>query len=125
MSAYTTYDFAESVNHYGLSGFEPSEIVRVIAAWGNGGPTDWRGGFLLAMRDGRFAYVEGWNDYSGWGCQDGVEVRWFDTEPDRKALFDGYESWQDRPESWDEAPADLNLWLERGRPEPYTEGWVE
>ena len=31
----------------------------------------WTGGFVLKLKDGRFAYLTGWCDYTGWGCQDG------------------------------------------------------
>lgn len=59
-----------------------SDVLRVIAAWGKGdgmgddaghyrlsdiSATDWRGGFLCALVDGRFAYISGWCDYTGWG----------------------------------------------------------
>lgn len=30
---------------------------------------------LLCLRDGRWASIDAWNDYTGWGCQDGVDVR--------------------------------------------------
>lgn len=57
-------------------------IARVVAAWGKGdgmgddaghfrysedGATEWNGGFLCALKDGRFAYISGWCDYTGWG----------------------------------------------------------
>lgn len=30
---------------------------------------------LLELADGRWASLEAWNDYTGWGCQDGSTVR--------------------------------------------------
>ena len=30
---------------------------------------------LCELRDGRWASIVAWNDYTGWGCQDGVDVR--------------------------------------------------
>lgn len=30
---------------------------------------------LVKLRDGRWCSVDAWNDYTGWGCQDGVDVR--------------------------------------------------
>ena len=57
-------------------------IHRVLAAWGKGrgmgeepahfrasaeSSTDWNGGFLCQLIDGRYAYVSGWCDYTGWG----------------------------------------------------------
>lgn len=29
---------------------------------------------ILRLRDGRWASVQAWNDYTGWGCQDGSTV---------------------------------------------------
>lgn len=132
MSAYTTYDFAETLK---IVGIDPEQIEHVQLAWGvSHGSTDepgteWSGGFLMRMKakpdgPGGFAFVWGWNDYTGWGCQDGAEVRFLDgpaqiseltkmanwkyEQPGKKGLAD-----------WDPDPADLNLWLERGAPDPY------
>jgi hypothetical protein len=30
---------------------------------------------VLRLRDGRYASLSAWNDYTGWGCQDGSDVR--------------------------------------------------
>jgi hypothetical protein len=30
---------------------------------------------LLRLKDGRYATVIAWNDYTGWDCQDGADVR--------------------------------------------------
>lgn len=129
--SYATSDFTESLLRVAI---EPSEIARVVAAWGgspemDGGRkgwsedsvTDWRGGFVLALKNGRYAYVNGWCDYTGWGCQDGAHVQLYDampelellpvsTDPD-SAYFDEFVG----RESWDEEPADLNRWLEAER----------
>lgn len=44
------------------------DISRAVAAWGRDGDfAEWRGGFLFELRDGRFAYICGWCDTSGWG----------------------------------------------------------
>jgi hypothetical protein len=91
--SYATYDFTESISRVGL---DRAAIERVVAAWGSGdgqgedaghcrwaedGVTDWSGGFLMRLRDGRYAYLTGWCDYTGWGCQDGARVEYFDAEP--------------------------------------------
>jgi hypothetical protein len=34
---------------------------------------------ILRLRDGRWASVSAWNDYTGWGCQDGSNVAIGDT----------------------------------------------
>lgn len=30
---------------------------------------------VLRLHDGRWASVVAWNDYTGWGCQDGADIR--------------------------------------------------
>jgi hypothetical protein len=127
--SYTNQDFSESLNRVGIN---PADVDTVIAAWGSGsgmgtdtgpgwtdkGATEWAGGFLMKLKDGRYAYVSGWCDYTGWGCQDGATVQYFHAQPvlaDMKAT-DEYTA---VPHDWDETPADLNLWLAKGAPDPY------
>lgn len=107
----------------------------MIAAWGGGdgmgandgmkpgwaedGATDWSGGFLLRLKDGRYAYVWGWCDYTGWGCQDGAYVRYYDSEPRLVSLaFHSVAEHDSKPFDWDESPADLNRWLAHGAKDP-------
>jgi len=124
--SYTTIDFSESLARVKIP---PGDISTVVAAWGHGsgmgtdsglgwsqdGVTDWAGGFLLHMANGRYAYVWGWCD---WGCQDGAEVRWFDHPPSRELLA-GMSDEYSRPRDWDDHPADLNRWLENGAKDPW------
>jgi hypothetical protein len=35
---------------------------------------------ILRLKDGRWASVQAWNDYEGWGCQDGTKVAIGDTK---------------------------------------------
>ena len=125
--SYTTYDFEESLKQT----IAASDVARVIAAWGKGdgmgedaghfrwseeGATEWSGGFLLALKDGRFAYVTGWCDYTGWGCQDGAEIYYFNEEPgisDARTAAQDFAASPDESE-WDREPADLNRWLASG-----------
>ena len=85
--SYTTSDFEECLGCTGRGGVpkvDKADIKRVIGAWGSGdgrgtdaghlrhvddefGVTEWAGGFLCQLKDGRFAYISGWNDYTGWG----------------------------------------------------------
>lgn len=30
---------------------------------------------VLRLRDGRWVALEAWTDYTGWGCQDGTEIK--------------------------------------------------
>jgi hypothetical protein len=102
--AYDIYDFTESVAR---SKIEEKDIKRVSASWGhcNDVGTEWSGGFLMELKDGRWMYLTGWCDYTGWGCQDGIEETYFDAEPKLDTLTkdDGYD--------WDIDPADLNRQL--------------
>ena len=108
--SFSNYDFSESIAGQSI---ERESIKRVIAAYGvteascceNCGG-EWSGGFLLEMKDGRFAYVTGWCDYTGWGCQDGTTVTWFDSEPLPSALDSGVE--------WETTLPDLQRYIETG-----------
>jgi hypothetical protein len=35
--------------------------------------------WLLWLQDGTYAYVTGWCDYTGWGCQSGGEIEYYPT----------------------------------------------
>ena len=128
--SYTTSDFSESLSRVGI---EPVLVARVLAAWGGGdgqgedsgkgwsdeGVTDWTGGFLFQLKDGRVAYVHGWCDYTGWGCQDGAAVVWYDAPPQLADVV-APEDMSTQPHDWDEEPADLNKWLADGAADPYS-----
>lgn len=125
MSTYTVYDLAESARSI------PTDflIVRVVEAWGHS-PEDygsWNGGFLLEAPDGRYGYLTGWCDTSGWGCQDGTDWYSFDHRPthDEMVAAQKLQAWEYRPDDteWDPEPADLNRWVKAGFPRPYTKGW--
>lgn len=127
--SYATDDFTESLSRAAIA---PQDIAAVEAAWGHGsgmgtdaghykwsedGASDWHGGFLLRLKDGSYAYLTGWCDYTGWGCQDGATVYRFAERPTHDALnaaVKAAKEWADNapPESeWDINPADLNRWL--------------
>jgi len=124
MGAYTTYDFTESLDRVGI---HREQIEHVIAAWGeHGSCAEWEGGFLLKLKDGRHAYIWGWCDTTGWGCQDGAQVEYSDERPSLVVKrgtpqhIGGYlevlgggdpAKWQ---QDWDEDPADLNRYVETG-----------
>lgn len=130
MSSYALLDFTESLDIVTQSVTwrreGPSLDVlpsRVVAAWGTvpdreGGTLgDWSGGFVMELVDGTFAYLEGWCDYSGWGCQDGAEVK-RQAEPfDLEALkADVAARFHYDDVGWDMEPADLNRWLDAAMP---------
>jgi hypothetical protein len=109
VSEYTVYDFSESLERATV---KAEEIESVLYAWGaKGDMAEWEGGFLCALKDGRFYYLTGWCDTTGWGCQDGISETFFESLPTLKNL--GPERFGTPVESseWDEAPADLNRFL--------------
>jgi len=122
MSSYAVYDFSESLDRAGIS---ETDIESVIAAWGYsaGSYAEWEGGFIMRMKDGRYAYLWGWCDTSGWGCQDGADVKYYDEQPPIEIQrgvpqhMGGYIeqlSGQDSPawsQDWDLDPVDLNKYL--------------
>ncbi len=107
MSEYTLSDFTESLRSVG---FDESTLVSAVRSWGRSpeGFASWEGGFVLKLRDGRYAYLTGWCDTTGWGCQDGAEMRFADSL-EGLGLPDDVD--------WDHYPADLNRWINRGCPD--------
>jgi hypothetical protein len=126
MAEYTIYDYTETLSRVGI---DEHTVGRVLAAWGQQGVyAEWEGGFLLHLKDGQFAYIWGWCDTTGWGCQDGAEVEYYDTPPALEikrgtpqhlggyleALSGDTSKWE---QEWDLDPADLNKWHADGCPE--------
>ncbi len=125
--SYTTDDFTESLQRVPLT---VSDVDAVVAAWGRGngmgedaghfkwaddGASEWNGGFLLRLTSGLYAYLTGWCEYTGWGCNDGAYVYHFDHEPsvDEMREAGSKDCGGNEPEvqEWDREPADLNRWL--------------
>lgn len=104
--SYARSDFSESMDRATIT---PDKIDKVLAAWGESteGYGEWSGGFLLKLKDGRFAYLTGWCDTTGWGCQDGASIDYFDKKPKLSKC-------NNEEAQWDDAPADLNKWLADG-----------
>ena len=50
-----------------------NETVEILWSWTDG-QDEPHYSWLVKFKDGRFALVEGWHDYTGWDCQSGVEV---------------------------------------------------
>lgn len=108
--SFSFYDLDETLKGTSL---ERTDIKRVVAAHGvteagccNDCGGEWSGGFLMELKDGKFAYVHGWCDYTGWGCQDGTGREDFDTEPDPKTLNASVE--------WETTLPDLQKYIETG-----------
>lgn len=106
---YTVYDLSESVSR---SSVHREDIKHVAASWGDGpGGSDWTGGFLMEMKDGRWLYLTGWCDYTGWGCQDGIAEHFFTDRPELPDLEKLSDEYSAKPEEWDMNPVDLNRWI--------------
>lgn len=62
----------------GDNGFRLRDVAYVLAEiqGENDGPS-WH--WIIAMKDHTYAYVTGWCDYTGWGCQDGGDAIIFPT----------------------------------------------
>ena len=121
MSEYSLYDFTESLSQVRRE-LGTAKVVRVVKAWGEHGDyAEWRGGFVMKLDDGRYCYLEGWCDTSGWGCQDGVEIRFASTVR-QLDLPKERTTWWSGPQEliqWDAHPSDLNNWIRSGSPDPY------
>lgn len=111
--SFSTYDFDETLKGCSV---ERTDIKRVVAAYGvtEAGCCDdcggeWSGGFLLEMKTGKFLFLSGWCDYTGWGCQDGTEKQEFDTEPALDTLDQGYSK-----KDWETTLPDLQRYIETG-----------
>jgi hypothetical protein len=113
--SFTTYDFDESLKGESI---DRSAVKRAVAAWGYSpeGYGSWSGGFLLEMKDGRYAYITGWCDTTGWGCQDGTSIAYFDSEPPLESLKrDESSSYHDEPVGeWETTLPDLQKYIETG-----------
>lgn len=110
--SYTLYDYTESLVRVSVN---TEDVESVVRAWGESieGYGEWSGGFLLKLKSGQYAYVRGWCDTTGWGCQDGAEIDHFDSEPASEMLI----ALDNKPHDWDEQPTDLNKWHQDGCPE--------
>lgn len=109
--SYTRSDFSESMDR---STVTPDVIESVLAAWGESteGYGEWSGGFVMKLKDGSFAYMTGWCDTTGWGCQDGATITYYKSCPDYKTFKKS--DWNEEAIEWDESPADINQWLADG-----------
>lgn len=97
-------------------------MKRVLYAWGDtneDSKTELCFGAIIQLKDKKIIYITGWNDYTGWGCQDGVSLyydsSWFYFEkelfPTPDKIIDRFGKMDFEKIVWDEDPIDLNKWL--------------
>lgn len=111
--AYDLYDFTETL---AVSPIEPDLVAECTLGFGvQGDYAEWQGGFVCRLVDGRWLFIFGWCDTTGWGCQDGADWAIFDFEPLDSELKDAwaeYMGWGTIPlDDADPHPADINIWL--------------
>lgn len=66
------YDLDACLEYNPQDGFAVTDIARVLAVWeGENDGDDWR--WILLLNDGRYAFLQGGCDYTGWDCQSGAD----------------------------------------------------
>lgn len=61
------YDLVACLD-YNPQSFSADDIERVLAVWeGENDSDDWR--WVLLLKDGRYAFLQGGCDYTGWDCR--------------------------------------------------------
>lgn len=111
--AYDLYDLTESLSQVGLAR-EDIEACLLGFGYSPEGYGSWTGGFVLKLRDGRWALVCGWCDTTGWGCQDGANIWTWMAEPTTEAIQEKVREYTYDLDCMDEAdphPADINRWI--------------
>lgn len=62
------YDLAACLEYNPQDGITDETIAAVLAVWeGENDGDDWR--WIVSLTDGRFAFIQGGCDYTGWDCQ--------------------------------------------------------
>ena len=62
------YDLVACLEYNAQDGFSIEDINRVLAVWqGENYGDDWR--WILALNSGKFVFLQGGCDYTGWDCQ--------------------------------------------------------
>ena len=74
-------------------GFSIDDIEKVIAA-ANGANDESSWIAIFKLKDGTFAWLTAWCDYTGWGCQEGGESHICDNLKDLMLGFVGIENCQ-------------------------------
>lgn len=62
------HDLADCLEFNPQDGFSVEDIKRVLAVWeGENDGDDWR--WILVLNSGKFVFLQGGCDYTGWDCQ--------------------------------------------------------
>lgn len=66
------YDLKSAIHYNQLDNFNKDDILNVLAVWeGQNDGDSWR--WIVELNNGKFAYLIGWCDYTGWDCQSGLD----------------------------------------------------
>lgn len=72
------YDLGGCIEHNPQDGITAETVAAILAVHeGENDGDDWR--WVLALTDGRFAFVQGGADYTGWDCQSWATSAFADT----------------------------------------------
>lgn len=62
------YDLTACFEYNPQEGLEIEEIDKILAVWeGQNDEDDWR--WIVSLTNGKFAFIKGGCDYTGWDCQ--------------------------------------------------------
>jgi hypothetical protein len=77
------YDLYTCLEYNPQKGFNVEDIKKVLAVWeGENDGDDWR--WVLELNDGRYVFLQGGCDYTGWDCQSWATSE-YDTDPYKSA----------------------------------------
>jgi len=61
------YDFRECLKYAPFNKEDVKDILAMVAGGADGDA--WH--YIVELKNGKFGYITGWCDYTGWGCQEG------------------------------------------------------
>lgn len=74
------YDFCAAVEYNNID-VDFDNVRKVLALFeGENDGDSWR--WIFVTNDNRYAFMKGWCDYTGWDCQSGCNVTYFDNIKD-------------------------------------------
>jgi hypothetical protein len=81
------YDLCACMKHNALP-FAYTDIESILAVWqGENDGDDWR--WVVRLKDGRYAFIQGGCDYTGWDCQSWATSEFADSPEEAAFLATG------------------------------------
>lgn len=82
------YNLADCLRYNPQRGISEDNIQEVLAVWeGENDGDDWR--WVVALSTGKFAFIQGGCDYTGWDCQSWATSKIVDTPEEAANLASG------------------------------------